>query len=125
MCKKAELRPLVVEAELVQRGDERPAAARWVADTIWGHYLASLDKKNRKDCEAKRKRGTDKKADGPGGVAAKESLHKEYVRALDHVRKNPIPDLDEDEALLIKRCWLEDVNTMKGQQAPWYTYMFK
>lgn len=117
--------PLVIEAELVQRGDDRPAASQWVADTIWDHYLASLAKKERKDCEQKRKRGTHKKANGPGGVAAKEALHKQYVRALDYTRKNPISDLDEDETRLIDRCYLEDAKTMRGQQSPWYTYLFK
>ena len=123
--KKEELKPLVLEAELVQRGDERPAASQWVGDTLWDHYLQSLDKKVRKDCEAKKKRGTDKKADGPGGVAAKVAFHKECERALAYVRENALSGLDEDGALLIQRCYLEDANTMKGQDAPWYTFLFK
>ena len=93
---------------------------------VWACYLPSLDKKNKKECEQKKKRATDKKAEGPGGaifivnfsifhwffigflwifidfqltfhcfsplkldkivgVAAKESLHKEYVRALTYL----------------------------------------
>ena len=123
--KKEELKPLVLEAELVQRGDARPEASQWVGDTLWAHYIKSLEKKTRKECEAKMKRGTDKKADGPGGVAAKVSLHKEFERALAYVRENALSGLDEDETLLIQRCFLDDADTMKGQDAPWFTFMFK